>query len=168
MVCQLLFVSFLRWCGYANLAGSLHLELVHGLAGLGNIDAVVLLRHFLFSFSIFGGSAAYRQRRIGRRNRSRPFLLELRRRADVFVLRPCRNHIICIPAPNMPPAHPVIFCRKKAQCLCFKKVMLPPFEKGGSVPVRPEDVDRGVADMLDWHQKNPARRGPRPDRRSAT
>ena len=119
--------SFLRWCGYTNLAGSLHLELVHGLAGLGNIDAVVLLRHFLFSFSIFCGSAAYRQRRIGRRNRSRPFLLELRRRADVFVLRPCRNHIICIPAPNMPPAHPVIFCRKKAQCLCFKKVMLPPF-----------------------------------------
>ena len=65
MVCQLLFFSFLRWCGYTNLAGSLHLELVHGLAGLGNIDAVVLLRHILFSFSFFATAKNW-QRRLGR------------------------------------------------------------------------------------------------------
>ena len=42
----------------ANLVGSLHLELVHSLAGLGDVDAVVLLRHFFFLLLHFCGGAA--------------------------------------------------------------------------------------------------------------
>ena len=40
-------LQFLRWCRYTQVVGSLHLELVHGLAGAGNhrLVAVVGTRH---------------------------------------------------------------------------------------------------------------------------
>ena len=65
MVCQMSFLSFLRWCGYSKVAGSLHLELVHSLAGIGNHDLaavavrhdVSLLFHSVFVFRLDGTSA---------------------------------------------------------------------------------------------------------------
>ena len=49
MVCQMLLLSFLRWCRYSKVVGRLHLELIHGLAGAGDHQTVriIAVRHIL-------------------------------------------------------------------------------------------------------------------------